>query len=185
MDFYSRNNLLPLNECFPFSRAVEPWVFYVQGLGSGGVWEIACTPCSRVKNKNKSAFSQTEKSHQHPETDRDGPKEQAPSCAALLGGKGGCCCCPTPAVISWLAGGGRKHFADEAAFLWQKIIPQSWYPAAFGETATGFHLSKPCPKLFSLSPVALQCKNDSPSPKIPGNGRFRMCIKQTKKSFIY
>lgn len=127
MDFYSRNNLLPLNECFPFSRAVEPWVFHVQGLGSGGVWEIACTPCSRVKNKNKSAFSQTEKSHQHPETDRDGPKEQAPSCAALLGGKGGWCCCPTPAVISWLAGGGRKHFADEAAFLWQKIIPQSWY----------------------------------------------------------
>lgn len=44
-----------------FSRAVRPWVFHVQGLGSGGGWEIARTLCSRIKNKNKSALSQTEK----------------------------------------------------------------------------------------------------------------------------
>lgn len=40
-----------------FSRAVEPWVFHVQGLGSGGGWEIACTLCSRIKNENKPALS--------------------------------------------------------------------------------------------------------------------------------
>lgn len=124
------------------------------------------------------------KSHQHPETDHDSPKDQAPSCAALLGSKRGWCCCPTPGVVSWLAGEGRKHFAGEATFFWQKIIPQSWYPAAFGETATGFHLSKLWPKLFILSHLALQCKNDSPSPKISGNNRFRMCLKQIKKLYL-
>lgn len=91
-----------------FSRAVRPWVFHVQGLGSGGGWEIARTLCPRIKNKNKSALSQTEKSHQHPETDCDGPKDQAPSSAALLGSRGGWCCCPTPGVISWLAGEDRN-----------------------------------------------------------------------------
>lgn len=44
-----------------FSRAVELWVFYGQGLDSGDGWEIAHTPCSRIKNKNKSAHSQAEK----------------------------------------------------------------------------------------------------------------------------
>lgn len=72
-----------------FFRAVEPWVFHVQGLGSGGGWEIARTPCSRIKDKNKSILSQTEKSHHHPETDCDGPRDQDSSCAALLGSKGG------------------------------------------------------------------------------------------------
>lgn len=76
--------------------------------------------------------------------------------------------------------GQEWHSEGEATFLWQNIIPQSWYPTAFGETATGFHLSKPCPKLFSLSPLTLQCKNDSPSPKTSGNGRLRMCLKKPK-----
>lgn len=80
--------------------------------------------------------------------------------------------------------GQEWHFAGEATFLWQKFTLQSWYPTTFGETATGFHLSKPCPKLFSLSPLALQCKNDSPSPKISGNGRLRMCLKKRKALFI-
>lgn len=81
--------------------------------------------------------------------------------------------------------GQEWHFVGEATFLWQKMIPQSWYPTAFGETTTGFHLSKPCPKLFSLWPLVLQWKNDSPSPKISGNGRFRMAVKKELYLLIY
>lgn len=81
-------------------------------------------PCSRLRlwwrvgNCTYSLFQNQEqeqicsfpdrKSHQHPETDCDGPKDQAPSSAALLGSRGGWCCCPTPGVISWLAGEDRN-----------------------------------------------------------------------------
>jgi len=46
-------------------------------------------------------------SHQGPESDWGGPKDQGPSCAALLGSEGGWWCCPAAAPIpcvSWVGG---------------------------------------------------------------------------------
>lgn len=87
-------------------------------LAFGAEWEIACVPCPKIKNKNKPAPFQAEKSHQQPETGWGGPKDQPPLCAALLGSDGGRWCCPTPGAIPWVS-----WVSGEVTFLWQKFTP--------------------------------------------------------------
>ena len=152
----------------------------------GGGCEIACTPCLKIKNKNEMAHSHTETKPSGPRIRLGWPQGPGSLLCSSAGKRGRVVVLPSCSthslrLLGWWWG-QQWHFAGEATSLWWKFTPQSWYPAAFGETAAGFHLPRPRPRLCSFSHFALQCGSDSPRPKMSGSGSFRLHF---KKLFIY
>lgn len=148
-------------------------------LAFGAEWEITCALPLKIKTKNKPAPFQIEKSHQHPETGWGGPKNppvqlcwEAREVVGLPQSK-----CHFLGLLGWWWG-QEWPLAGEETFLQKKYTPESWYPTAFCETSVGFYLPRPCPKLCSLSRLALQDGNDSSRPKTSWNGSFRLCLKK-------
>lgn len=94
-------------------------------LGSAGRAELSMNQksllISEVRNREGFPFQKPssspskEKSHEHPEAGWGGPKDQLPSCTALLGREGGWWCCPPPGAIPWLSWVG----GEDGNSIWQ------------------------------------------------------------------